>query len=136
MGLASSTPTLSARVPDGWWMSHKRYRYYMFFAMASGVLSLASIVLLLAVRALAQGSQAWTGFQAMLGSPAGLLLSAGILVPTCFFSLRWLRLGVKIPQVKLGPMPALGPGLLYVVHFGGLVALSLLVLLLLSGVVV
>ncbi len=136
MAAASSTPTLPARLPDGWWMSHKGYRYYMFFAMAGGVLSLGSIVLLLAVHALAAGSQAWEGLQAMLGSPAGLMLSALILVPTCFFSLRWLRVGVKIPQVKLGPMPAPGPGLLYVVSFGGLVALSLLVLLLLSGVVV
>lgn len=136
MGSASSTPTLSARAPDGWWMSHKRYRYYIFFAIASGVLSLGSLVLLLAVRALAQGSQAWTGFQAMLGSPAGLLLSVVVLVPTCFFSLRWLRVGVKIPQVKLGPMPAPGAGMLYVAHFGGLVAVSLLLILLLSGLVV
>jgi len=135
MGSASSTPTLASRVPDGWWMSHKRYRYYMLFAMASGILSLGSLVLLVAVSALSKGSQAWAGFLAMLGSPAGLLLSVVVLVPTCFFAVRWLRVGVKIPQVKLGPMPAPGAGMLYVAHFGLLIGVSLLVILLLSGVV-
>jgi len=132
---ASVTPTLPPRAPDGWWMAHKRYRMFMLFALASGVLSLVSIVLLMGVRALAHGVDAWTAYLAILGSPLGLGVSAALLVPTCFFSLRWLRVGVKVPQVALGPLPAPGAGVLYVLHYAGLATVTLLVFLLLSGVV-
>ena len=47
-----------------------------------------------------------------------------------------LRVGAKIPSVRLGPLPAAGMGLILVMHFAGLVTVSLVLLLILSGVVV
>lgn len=131
-----TTKTLPARVPDGWWTGHTRYRYYMLFGMAGGLLAVVSLVLLAGVRALAGGADAWAGYQALLGSPPGLLLSAVLLVSTGFFAMRWLRVGVKVPQVALGPLPAPAGWLILIAHFAGLVTISLVILLLLSGVVV
>ena len=131
-----TTPTLPARVPDGWWTGHARYRYYMLFGMAGGLLAVVSCVLLLGVRALGEGAAAWARYQAMLGSPPGLLLSALLMVSTGFFAVRWLRVGVKVAQVQIGPMPAPAGWLLLVAHFAGLLTISLVLLLLLSGVVV
>jgi fumarate reductase subunit C len=131
-----TTPTLPARVPDGWWTGHAGYRYYMLFGMAGGLLAVVSCVLLVGVRALGEGAAAWARYQAMLGSPPGLLLSALLMVSTGFFAVRWLRVGVKVGQVQIGPMPAPAGWLLLVAHFAGLVTISLVLLLLLSGVVV
>ncbi len=131
-----TTRTLPARVPDGWWTGHARYRYCMLFGMAGGLLAVVSGVLLLGVRALGEGADAWARYQAMLGSPPGLLLSALLMVSTGFFAVRWLRVGVKVGQVQIGPMPAPAGWLLLVAHFAGLLTISLILLLLLSGVVV
>ena len=131
-----TTKTLPARVPDGWWMGHTRYRYYILFAMASGCLAVVCLILLAGVRALSNGAQAWTAYQAGLGSAPGLGLSAVLLVATSFFAMRWLRVGAKVPQVALGPIPAPAGWLILVMNYAGLVTISLVVLLLLSGVVV
>jgi fumarate reductase subunit C len=131
-----TTKTLPARAPDGWWTGHTRYRYYMAFGMAGGLLAVVSLVLLLGVRALAQGAEAWAAYQGLMGSPVGLLLSLVLLVSSGFFAVRWLRVGVKVPQVKVGPIPAPAGWLILIGHFAGLVTVSLLILLLLSGVVV
>ena len=131
-----TTPTLPPRVPDGFWTGHTRYRYYMLFGMAGGLLAVVSLVLLAGVRALAGGSEAWASYQAALGSPFGLLLNVVLLAAVSFFAMRWLRVGVKVPQVALGPMPAPAGWLILIGHFAGLVTVSLLILLLLSGVVV
>ena len=131
-----TTKTLPARAPDGWWTAHTRYRYYMLFGMAGGLLSVVSLILLAGVRALAGGAEAWAGYQATLGSPLGLLGSAVLMVSTGFFAMRWLRVGVKVPQVAIGPMPAPAGWMILILHFAGLVTISLTLLLLLSGAVV
>ena len=131
-----TTKTLPARVPDGWWMAHTRYRYYVLFAVASGVLAVVCVVLMFGVRALSQGAQAWEAYQAALGSVPALVLSAAMLVAIGFFAMRWLRVGAKVPQVALGPMPAPAGWLILFAHFAGLVTISLVMLLLLSGAVV
>ena len=132
----SPTPTLPSRMPDGWWTGHTRYRNYVLFA-ATGIVLVADCILVLAgVRALGQGAGAWARFLGALGSPPGLLLVLLLAVGTFFFAIRWLRVGAKIPAVPLGPVPAPGVGLILVLHFAGFVTLSLLVLVLLSGIVV
>ena len=134
--MASPTRTLPARVPDGWWREHPRYRRYVLFAATGMVLVAVNAVLLAGVQALATSVAAWDRYLELLGSIPGLVLIAALLVGTLFFSLRWLRVGAKIPSVRLGPLPAAGMGLILVMHFAGLVTVSLVLLLILSGVVV
>ena len=132
----TSTATLPARLPDGWWTGHRRYRSYMLFTATGIVLVAVNVVLLLAIRALAAGAQAWASYLAALGSPPGLLVTIALLLGTLFFAVRWLRVGAKIPGALLGPLQGSTVPLILAAHFAGFVTISLVVLVLLSGVVV
>ncbi len=132
--MSEVTRTAPARVPDGWWTGHTRYRNYVLFAGSGMVLMGVCVMLLLALQALAGGSESWQAFVTWLGQAPVLALSSFLLLGTLFFSIRWLRVGAKIPSVKLGFMPAPAPALILVAHFGGLVAVSSILLLILSGV--
>ena len=136
MTAASPTRTLAARRPDGWWLQHPRYRLYVLFAATGLVLAAVNAVLLFAIAALANGFDAWLAYLEALGSIPGLLLTLLLLLGTFFFSLRWLRVGAKIPAVRLGPLPAPSMTIVAVGHFAGLVTLTALLLIFLSGVVV
>ena len=130
-----TTRTAPARAPDGWWSGHPRYRNYVFFAASGVPLALACVVLLLGVRALGQGHAAWQAYLAQLGSLPGQLGCWLLLLGTIFFSVRWLRVGVKIPLVRIGPLPAPPAPVIWVAHFAGLLTLTALVLLVLGGVI-
>ncbi len=133
---ASSTRTLPARMPDGWWREHPRYRTYVLFAATGFVLIGVNLLLLAGVAALSTSVAAWQGYLEVLGSLPGLVGVAALLIGTLFFALRWLRVGAKIPAVRLGPLPAASMGLILVVHYAGFVTLTLLIVVLLSGLVI
>jgi fumarate reductase subunit C len=133
---ASPTRTLPARVPDGWWREHPRYRSYVLFAATGFVLIGVNLLLLAGVAALSTSVAAWQGYLEVLASLPGLVVVAALLVGTWFFALRWLRVGAKIPAVRIGPLPAPSMGLILIGHYAGFVSLTLLILLLLSGVVI
>ena len=133
---AGKTRTAPARIPDGWWRSHPRYRTYVLFAGTGIPLSLAAIIFLRGISALASGHEAWVAYQATLASWVGLPVSVLLFIGVLFFSIRFLRVGVKIPGVRLGPMPAMGEPVIFVLHFAGLVTLSLIILVVLSGVII
>ena len=136
MSQPEPTRTLPARIPDGWWREHPRYRTYVLFAGTGMVLVLVNVLLLAGIAALTSGVAAWQTYLAVLGSIPGLLGVVLLLVGTLFFALRWLRVGAKIPSVRLGPLPAPGMPLLLVLHFAGFITVSLLLLVILSGVVI
>jgi fumarate reductase subunit C len=132
---AFSTRTLAARPPDGFWTKHPRYFWYVLFAATAIPLAIASVILLFALNALSGGAQSWEGFLGVLASPPMVLLDLLLLVAILYFSLRFLIVGVKIPAVKLGPVPAFPPVVYLAAHLGGLATLSLVVLVLFSGAI-
>jgi fumarate reductase subunit C len=134
--MSSPTRTLPARTPDGWWAAHPRYRTYVLFAATGIVLVLVNTLLLLGVHALATGVAAWESYLASLASIPGGIVVIALLVGTLFFALRWLRVGSKIPGVLLGNLQSSSIPLIMVGHFTGFVTITLVVILLLSGVVV
>jgi fumarate reductase subunit C len=130
-----STRTLAARPPDGFWTKHPRYFWYVLFAATAIPLAIAAVIVLVALSALGGGAQSWETFLNVLASPPMVLLDLLLLVGILYFSLRFLIVGVKIPAVKLGPVPAFPPVVYLVAHLGGLAALSLVVLVLFSGAI-
>ncbi len=137
MSPAESPPrTLPARPPDGWWREHPGYRSYVLFAATGIALVIVNALLLWAVAALGTSVAAWEAYLAVVGSIPGLVVVAVLLVATLFFALRWLRVGAKIPAVRLGPLPAPSVSVVLVAHYAGFVTITLALLVLLSGVVV
>ncbi len=134
--MSSRTPTLAPRTPDGWWTGHRRYRRYVLFAGTGIVLVAVNVLLLGAVRALGQGAADWIAYLGFLRSAAGLVITLALLVGTVFFALRWLRVGAKIPGVLLGHLQNQTVPLILVAHFAGFVTITLVVIVLLSGIVV
>jgi fumarate reductase subunit C len=132
---SSPTRTAAARVPDGWWTGHAGYRNYVLFAASGAVLAVVCVVLLYGIRAIGQGSAAWEAYLGALASVPGASVSAFLLLGTVLFAVRWLRIGAKIPVVRLGPLPAPPMPVIVLAHFGGLVTLSAIILVLLSGMV-
>lgn len=129
------TKVLPSRVPDGWWTGHTRYRNYVLFAGTGVVLALVNVVLLIAVSAVGQGSEAWGEFLGAVGSVPGLIVMVFLFIGTAFFGFRWMRVGAKLAAVKLGPLPAISPTIALIAQMGGLFALFGVVLFLLSGAI-
>lgn len=126
---------LPPRLPDGWWAGHSRYRRYVLFAGTGALLWTSALILLRGVAALAEGARAWQAYLANLASGLGVVLMALLLVGALFFAIRWLRVGVKVATVGIGPIPSAPAPLVYALNFGGLAALSSLLLLILGGVI-
>ncbi|MFQ5515357.1 MAG: hypothetical protein ACE5FG_13110 [Myxococcota bacterium] len=132
---ASRTRTAPALPPDGFWLEHPNYRRYVLFAASGLVLSAVCIEILTVLRALGAGAAAWQSCLELLASPPALLLNVLLLLGTVLYSIRWLRVGTKIPLVRIGPLPAPPLAAIYVAHFAGLVVVSLLVVVVLSGAI-
>jgi fumarate reductase subunit C len=134
--LRGAARTLPPRAPDGFWRENRRYFWYVLFAGTGFVLSLACAELLLGVWALGRGFAAWQSYLAVLRSPLLVIPNLLLLIGTLYFAVRFLWVGVKIPTVALGPVPAPPAGLILVAHFAGFTTVNLALLILLSGVIV
>ncbi len=134
---AKSAPTRTAPPlpPAGYPISHPRYRNYVLFDASALFRWLGVAMLVEGLFALARGAAAWEAYLTALRSPLGVACSLVVLVATVFFSLRWLRVGVKVATVDLGPIPAMPGPVVLVAHYAGLVALTGLVLLIAAGVI-
>ncbi len=132
---SAPTRTAPARPPDGYWTRHARYRSYVLFDGSALLRWLGVVVLLEGLFALAGGAAAWDAYLAGLRSPFGVLVSLVIFAATLFFALRWLRVGVKVATVDIGPVPAMPGPVVLIAHFAGLLALTGLVILVAAGVV-
>ena len=133
--MSAPTRTAAARPPDGFWLSHPRYRSYVLFAATGLILAIDALIVLRAAHALGRGPEAWSSFLAAFATPVGIVSSWVLLVGTCFFSIRWLRVGVKVATVRIGPLPAPPAPLVLVAHYAGLAGVTVLVLLLLGGII-
>jgi fumarate reductase subunit C len=126
---------LPARAPDGWWTGHPRYRWYVLFAATGLVIAAANLLLLAALAAVGSGYQAWADFQAALAHPLSRVASVLLFLALLFFAVRWMRVGAKIPAVRLGILPAPNVTLILVLQMLGLVAVFGALVGLLSGVI-
>ena len=130
-----ATRMAPARPPDGFWLGHRHYRSYVLFGGTGLVLSAVCVLLLFGIHALGQGHAAWQSYLASLDSGLARGMCWLLLAGTLFFSLRWLRVGVKLSLVKIGLLPAPPVPVVWFAHFSGLFAITALLLLILSGVI-
>jgi fumarate reductase subunit C len=121
-------------LPDGWFLGHPRYRSYVLFAATGIALAIAAAILLRGIAVLGEGARAWQGFLESLGGPI-LVLNVVLFIGICFFALRFLRLGLKVFSVPIGPLPAFPPAVWLVLQGAPLVLGAALILLIMWGVI-
>ncbi len=129
------TRTAPPPKPEGFWLTHARYRSYVLFAGTGALLWLGALILARGLFALGEGVAAWNAYLAALGSPAGVVLMLVIFAATVFFALRFLWIGIKVATVDLGPIPAPPAPAIFVLHYADLATLTAVLLLVASGVI-
>ncbi len=133
--MSAPTRTAPARLPDGWWFAHPRYRTYVLFAGTGIVLMLDGLALILGLRALGRGVVSWQAYLAAWASPPGVVAAWLLFLGTLFFSFRWLRVGAKIPPAPFKLLLRLPTAFFLVGQFATLGLLTIVVLLILAGVI-
>lgn len=102
------TRTAPPSRPDGYPWGRPRYLSYILYAATSIPFLLEGLILLRGVRALAAGSEAWSGFAADLAHPLYVAWHALVLAMTLWFGARtYFKLFVKTQPPTL-PLPPLG----------------------------
>jgi Fumarate reductase subunit C len=131
------TPTAPARKPSGFPLGFYRYRNYTIFAATSIPMAVAAVELILGVRALGRGEEAWNAWLASLATPGVRTLNLICLAFSLYFAFRFGWVGRKIAVGRIGPIP--GPPLpmpiLGVAPLGGFVTLWLILFVILGGFV-
>ncbi len=90
------------RVPIFWWVHRWVHMRFILRELTSVFVAFYAIVLLLHVRSLAVGPEAYDAFQAWLASPLALVLHAVAFVMVLFHSITWFNLAPKAMVVRLG----------------------------------
>ncbi len=132
---AALTRTAPPRPPDGFPLAHPRYRQYVLFTATGIFLALDALILIRAVEALGEGPAAWNAFLGTFRSTLGIVVGAVLTVITLFFAMRWLRVGSRVPTVRIAFLPAPPEPLVLLAHFGGFAVVTALALLVLGGVI-
>lgn len=90
------------RMPIFWWVHKFVHVRFITRELTSVAVALYSVVLLLYLRALAQGPEAYERFLSLLQTPVSITLHAIALLFVLFHSFTWLSLAPKALAVKLG----------------------------------
>lgn len=113
----------------GWFLRHPRYLRYMAREVTCVFIAIHAVLLLVAMRRLSQGREAWEDFLQALTAPAGVALQLLILAFAVYHSTSWFNVTPKAMPVQVGGKFL--PGAVIIgAHYAGWVAASLAVLLL------
>jgi len=90
-----------------WWLGNRRYALYMVRELSGFAVALYGFIFLAQLFTLTQGPIAYESLLRVLLSPAGILLSAILLVFAIFHSLTWFDLTAKVqpPSMRGKPVP-------------------------------
>ncbi len=85
-----------------WYLAQPRYMQHMAQELTSVFVGAYALLLLLGLRALAGGAEAWQAFLAGLGSPLALALQWLVLLATLYHSVSWFAVTPKAMPVQIG----------------------------------
>jgi fumarate reductase subunit C len=111
----------------GWYFRHPRYLRYMAREVTCVFIGLHALVLLVALKRLSEGREAWESFLHNLTGPAGVVLQLVILVFAVYHSTSWFNVTPKAMPVQIGEKFL--PGAVIVgAHYAGWLLASIAVL--------
>lgn len=91
-----------SRYPILWWLKKMAYGKFMVRELTSLAVGYLAVLLMLQVRALSLGEEAYVSFQALLMSPAFQITNGIMLLLLMFHSVTWLNLAPKALVLYLG----------------------------------
>ncbi len=115
-----------------WFLRQPRYLRYMAREVTCIFIGAYAFVLVMAVRRLAEGREAYEGFLQALSGPAGIVFHVVVLAFALYHTTSWFNVTPKAMPVQIGE-EFLPGGAIVGAHYGGWIAVSL-VILFLAGV--
>lgn len=117
----------------GWFLRHPRYLRYMAREVTCVFIGLHAVILLVALRRLSEGREAYEAFLQNLAGPAGVVLQLVVLAFAVYHSTSWFNVTPKAMPVQIGENFL--PGAIIVgAHYAAWLVVSLAVLFL-AGVI-
>lgn len=86
----------------GWFLRHPRYLRYMAREVTCVFIGLHAVILLVALRRLSEGREAYEAFLQNLTGPAGVLLQLVVLAFAVYHSTSWFNVTPKAMPVLIG----------------------------------
>jgi len=111
----------------GWFLRHPRYMRYMAREFSCLFIGAYTLMLVVGLKRLAEGPEAWAAFLAALGSTAAIVFHLFALAFSAYHSITWFRLTPKAMPVQLGEN-FLPDRVISGAHYAGWAILSLVVL--------
>ena len=90
------------RIPIFWWMQKWAYTKFILRELTSLAVAFYVVVLLLQIRALAQGPEAYANFLTWLKTPVSIVLHGVAFLFVLFHSITWFNLAPKALVFRLG----------------------------------
>ena len=86
----------------GWFLRNPRYQRYMAREVTCVFIGLHALILLVALKRLSEGREAWEAFLHNLTGPAGVVLQLVILAFAVYHSTSWFNVTPKAMPVQIG----------------------------------
>jgi fumarate reductase subunit C len=123
----SRKPYIREMSKTNWFFSQPRYMRYMAREVTCIFILAYTILLIFALKNLAQGPEAYAGFLEALNSPLGILFNLAALVAAVYHSTAWFNVTPQAMPIQRGE--EFVPGNIIVgAHYGGWAVISLIVL--------
>ena len=112
-----------------------RYLAYTLFDLTGVVYLIMGFVVLRAVWALGDGSEAWEALRASLLSPFWIAFHGIALVSVCFVGVRFFRLFPKAQPPRIGPVKPPPGGVIFAILYAVWILVTVAFLMMAAGVI-
>lgn len=123
---------LRERMPIFWWLERWSYTRFITRELTSLAVGFAALALLLQIRALGRGPEAYARFQERLAQPAVIAVAAVVLFFLLVHTVTWLNLAPKAMEVSFAGRKV-PRGAVLAAHYAAWVAATVLIVLALAG---
>ncbi|MBI3044271.1 MAG: fumarate reductase subunit C [Betaproteobacteria bacterium] len=112
-----------------WFLGQPRYLRYMARELTCVFIGAYSVLLLVALKRLSEGREAYEAFLQALASPAGIVFQAVTLAFALYHTVTWFNVTPKAMPIQIGEAFVPG-GVIIGAHYAGWAAVTVLVLVL------
>jgi fumarate reductase subunit C len=90
------------KLPATWWLQRPTYFRFMLRELSSVFIAVFLVILLIQIRAVSRGPEAYAAFQETLRSPGWIVFHVVALAFALYHSVTWFNLTAVVQVVRLG----------------------------------